>query len=118
MSWLDSQSTQEKKSTVKNVIAVMLADGKITSEEEDFLAARPSVCLAGPGQQGTRRVLVSGGEQCLIEKGLAVSGGRFAEDDPVSARLQGQWLPETESEVALERIQQLLRVVPRNEHHT
>jgi len=39
MSWFESQSTKEKKSTVKNAIAVMLADGKITSEEEEFLAA-------------------------------------------------------------------------------
>lgn len=39
MSWFDSQSTKEKKSTVKNAIAVMLADGKITPEEEEFLAA-------------------------------------------------------------------------------
>jgi uncharacterized tellurite resistance protein B-like protein len=38
MSWFESQSTKEKKSTVKNVVAVMLADGKITSEEEAFLA--------------------------------------------------------------------------------
>ena len=42
MSWFESQSTKEKKSTVKNVIAVMLADGKITSEEEELLAA---VCV-------------------------------------------------------------------------
>ncbi|HUT88265.1 MAG TPA: hypothetical protein VMY37_02100 [Thermoguttaceae bacterium] len=42
MSWFESQSTKEKKSTVKNVIAVMLADGKITSEEQEFLAA---VCV-------------------------------------------------------------------------
>ena len=42
MNWFESQSTKEKKSTVKNVLAVMLADGKITPEEEKFLAA---VCV-------------------------------------------------------------------------
>lgn len=38
MSWFESHSAEEKKSTVLNAVAVMTADGKITSEEKDFLA--------------------------------------------------------------------------------
>jgi tellurite resistance protein len=38
MTWFESRSTREKKTTVKNLVAVMLADRKIRPEEEDFLA--------------------------------------------------------------------------------
>jgi len=38
MSWFESQSTRERKSTVMNAVAVMAADGKITPEEKTLLA--------------------------------------------------------------------------------
>ena len=37
MGWFESQSTKEKKTTVKNAILVMLSDGVITPEENNFL---------------------------------------------------------------------------------
>ena len=38
MSWFESRSVREKKTAVKNVIAVMLADGRIDPSEMKFLA--------------------------------------------------------------------------------
>lgn len=38
MMWFQSRSVSERRSAVKNVIAVMMADGKISDEEKAFLA--------------------------------------------------------------------------------
>ncbi|MDY6862169.1 MAG: TerB family tellurite resistance protein [Thermodesulfobacteriota bacterium] len=38
MGWFESQASKEKKSAVKNIVAVMLADGKITPQEQQFLS--------------------------------------------------------------------------------
>lgn len=42
MSWLKTRKSKEIETTVMNVIAVMLADGEVTQEEEKFLSM---VCM-------------------------------------------------------------------------